>query len=117
MREQRIRRKRMPVRPSLSKKMGNTLLTSQGMSTLKIVIIYSILGMILNWVVPHLLLHLYPVMPKEEAQYLGTLGAIIITGFLLIVSLINGIVKGNRSRKEDSEAQPTNTALFERKDR
>ncbi|MCY4403167.1 MAG: hypothetical protein OXD54_11370 [Candidatus Poribacteria bacterium] len=115
MRNRRIRSRRLGTRPSLGKRMGNTLSTSQGMSTLKIVIIYSILGMILNWVLPLILIQLYPEMLIEDAQYLGTLGAIIITGFFLIVSLIKGIILRSRSQHEKSDAQYTNTSLFNQK--
>ncbi|MYF99104.1 hypothetical protein F4212_08200 [Candidatus Poribacteria bacterium] len=111
-REQRIRNSRLSTRPSLGKKMGNALSTSQGMSTLKIVLIYSILGMVLNWVLPHILIQLYPEILIDDAQYFGTLGAIIITGFFLIISLIKGIIIRNRTQQNGSDTQPSNTPLF-----
>ncbi len=94
----RNRKRNLLGRQSLSKKMGSTLSTTQGMSTLKIVIIYSILGMVLNWIFPYMLIQLYPEMLMDDAQYFGTLGAIIITGFFLIISLIKGIIKRNRTQ-------------------
>lgn len=116
-REQRIRRRRMRERSSLGKKMGSALSTSQGMSTLKIVIIYSILGMVLNWVLPHILTQIDPEMLKDDSQYFGTLGAIIITGILLVVSLIRGIIQRNKPKQEGSDVLPSNKTLFDPKNR
>ncbi len=109
------RRNRMRHRPSLSKRMGNTLSTTQGMSTLKIVLIYSVLGMVLNWVLPMILTQLYPEMLIDDTQYYGTLGAIVITGFFLIASLLKGLIKRHRSQQETSDTQPSNTQLFDPK--
>ena len=115
-RAQQRRKRGIGVRPSLGKQMRNTLSTSQGMSTLKIVLIYSVLGMILSWVLPIILLNMYPEMSDDDAQYFGMLGAIIITFFFLLVSLLKGLIqRSSRSQQQGSKTQPSNTQLFETK--
>ena len=114
-RGQRSRNRRLRVAPSLGKKMKSTLSTSEGMSTLKIVLMYSVLGMVLNWVLPIILLNLSPEMLKEDSQYFGTLGAILITVLFLTFSLIKGLIQRSRSQKEGSESHPSNTHLFDPK--
>ncbi len=89
--------------------MRTSLSTSQGMSTLKIVIMYSVLGMILNWLLPIVLLKMNPEMFEEDAQYFGTLGAIVITGFFLIVSLLKRLILRSRSHKKQSESRQQDT--------
>lgn len=78
----------------------NSLSTSQGISTLKIVLIYSVLGMILNWLLPIVIQKWNPEMVKEDAHYFGTLGAIIITVFFLIISLLKGLILRSRSQQK-----------------
>jgi hypothetical protein len=86
--------------------------TSQGISILKIVLLYSVLGIVLNWVLPILILEAQPGMLEEDAQYYGVLGAIIITFFFLVVSLIKGIILRHRSQQEHSESHRPNNQLF-----
>ncbi len=43
--------------------------TVQGVSTLKIVLLYSVLGLILNWVLPTLILGVRPQIPKDQAEF------------------------------------------------
>ena len=111
-REQRKRNKRLGVKPGLGKKARNSLSTSQGVSTLKIVIMYSVLGMILNWVFPIVIQNVKPDMLKEDAQYYGTLGAIVITFLFLIVSLLKGLIRRNKARSEGSKTQDMRTQIF-----
>jgi hypothetical protein len=87
-------RSRMDRRRNLT---TTSLGTSQGISILKIVLLYSVLGIVLNWVLPILILEAQPGMLEEDAQYYGVLGAIIITFFFLVVSLIKGIILRHRS--------------------
>ncbi|MDE0634230.1 MAG: hypothetical protein OXI43_00055 [Candidatus Poribacteria bacterium] len=89
--------------------MRTSLGTSQGMSTLKIVLKCSVLGMVLHWLLPTVLLKMNPDMLKEEAQYFGTLGAIVITGFFLIVSLLKGLMLRSRSNQKQSESRHQDT--------
>ena len=100
------------VRSGMSGIVRSSLSTSQGMSTLKIVIMYSILGMVLHWLLPTVILKMNPDMLKEEAQYFGTLGAIVITVFFLIVSLLKGLILRSRSQSKQSKTQGTDTQLF-----
>jgi len=87
----------------------SSLSTSQGMSTLKIVLMYSILGMVLHWLLPTVILKMNPDMLKEDAQYFGTLGAIVITAFFLIVSLLKSLILRSRSRQKQSESRHQDT--------
>lgn len=96
-------------RMGIGRVMRNSLGTSQGMSTLKIVLMYSILGMILHWVLPTVLLKMNPDMLEEDAEYFGTLGAIAVTGFFLIVSLLKGLILRSRSHHKQSESRHEDT--------
>ncbi len=87
----------------------SSLSTSQGMSTLKIVLMYSILGMILHWLLPPVLMKMNPDMLEEDAEYFGTLGAIAVTGFFLIVSLLKGLILRSRSHQKQSESRHQDT--------
>ncbi len=102
-------RSRMDRRRNLT---TTSLGTSQGISILKIVLLYSVLGIVLNWVLPILILEAQPGMLEEDAQYYGVLGAIIITFFFLVVSLIKGIILRHRSQQEHSESHRPNNQLF-----
>ena len=92
---------RLRGRPGLSKIMRNQLSTTQGMSTLKLVLIFSVLGMILNWILPGILRYLNPEMIEDDAEYYGMLGAICITGFFLMMSLLKGLIQRNRSSQQE----------------
>ena len=108
-REQRLRRGRLRDRPRLSKIMRNQLSTTQGMSTLKLVLMFSVLGMILNWILPNILRYLNPEMMEDDAKYYGTLGAICITGCFLLISLLKGLMQRNRaSQQERTATNPSN---------
>lgn len=96
-------------RMGIGRVMRTSLGTSQGMSTLKIVLKCSILGMVLHWLLPSVLLKMNPDMLKEEAQYFGTLGAVVITGFFLIVSLLKGLILRSRSHQKESESRHQDT--------
>ena len=96
------------ARSGMSRMVRTSLSTTQGVSTLKIVLIYSILGMILNWVLPILILNVQPDMVEDDAQYYGTLGAIVITAIFLIFSLVKGIVMRSSAQSEQSKTRDTN---------
>ena len=76
--------------------------TVQGVSTLKIVLMYSVLGLILNWVLPTLILGVRPQIPKEQAEVWGTTIAMVITGVLLVVTLLKDIVLRKPSRPKNN---------------
>lgn len=104
-REQRLKKRSLHEKPSLNKVMRNQLSTTQGMSTLKLVLIYSVLGMVLNWTLPLILRFITPEMLIYDAKYFGTVGAICITGFFLLISLTKGFIQRNRASKPE---QPPN---------
>ena len=89
--------------------------TAQGVSTLKIVLLYSIFGMILNWVLPTLIVGVKPEIPKEQSEFWGTTVAITLTGVLLIATLLKGIILRNTPQRTSSKSQDTNPAMNERK--
>ena len=99
-------------RMGIGRVMRASLSTAQGSSTLKIVLIYSILGMILHWLLPIVIQNVRPDMPEEEAQYYGILGAIIITVFFLVISLLKGLILRQRARSEKSKTQDADTKLL-----
>ncbi len=116
-RKQQLRKGRLRDRPRLSKMMRNQLSTTQGMSTLKLVLMFSVLGMILNWILPGILQYMNPEMMEDDAEYYGTLGAICITGFFLLISLIKGLIQRNRiSQQGQTESQPSSVQQFASKD-
>lgn len=78
-----------------------SLSTVQGASTLKIVLLYSVLGLTLNWVLPTLILGVKPQIPKEQAEVWGTTIAMAITGVLLVVTLLKDIILRKPSRPQD----------------
>ena len=90
----------------------NSLHTSQGVSTFKLVVMYSILGMVLNWILPIVILKWNPEIVKEDSQYFGTLAAIIITVFFLVISLLKGLILSHRSKTDKSKTQDANAQLF-----
>ncbi|MDE0315823.1 MAG: hypothetical protein OXM61_13035 [Candidatus Poribacteria bacterium] len=100
------------ARSGMSEMLRGSLGTAQGTSTLKIVLIYSILGMILHWLLPIVIQNVRPDMPEEDAQYYGILGAIIITVFFLVVSLLKGLIQRHRAQSEKSKTQDANTKLL-----
>ncbi|MDE0480952.1 MAG: hypothetical protein OXI67_00105 [Candidatus Poribacteria bacterium] len=99
-------------RMGIGRVMRTSLGTAQGTSTLKIVLMYSILGMILHWLLPIVIQNVRPNMPEEDAQYYGILGAIVITVFFLVVSLLKGLIVRHRSQSGKSKTQDANTQLF-----
>lgn len=99
-------------RSRMGKIMSNPLGTTQGVSTLKIVLIYSIVGMILNWVLPIVILQFNPEMMKEDAHYYGSFGAIIITGILLIVTLVNQLFRSSKSQSDPTKTHGYNTDIY-----
>lgn len=101
----------MESRNKIKKSLG----TAQGASTLKIVLVYSVLGMILNWVLPTLIVGVRPEIPKDQADYWGTTAAIVITGILLIVSLLKGILLRNTSQTKSSRSQDQNPDVYDRR--
>ncbi|MCG9128332.1 hypothetical protein JT359_12090 [Candidatus Poribacteria bacterium] len=84
----------------MGKGVRKSLSTTQGTSTLKIILIYSMLGMFLNWVLPDLLLWLRPDFEPYDANYYGTIWSIGITGFLLVLSLLKGLILRFKSSKK-----------------
>ncbi len=99
-------------RMGIGRVMRTSLSTAQGSSTLKIVLMYSILGMILHWLLPIVIQNVRPNMAEEDAQYYGILGAIIITVFFLVVSLLKGVILRQRAQSEKSKTQDVNTQLL-----
>lgn len=88
-------------RNTIKKSLG----TVQGTSTLKIVLLYSVLGVILNWVLPTLIIGVRPQLPKDDAEVWGTTIAMVITGVLLVVTLLKDIILRKPSRPHDSHPQ------------
>ena len=78
-----------------------SLSTVQGVSTLKVVLMYSVLGLILNWVLPTLILGVRPQIPKDQADLWGTTIAMVITGVLLVVALLKDIILRKPSKPHD----------------
>lgn len=72
--------------------------TPQGQHTLVTLLICAILGMVLSRVLPLLLLKLRPAMTAAEAQDLGVMLALGISGVVLVVRLL----KPPRKRKGTS---------------
>ncbi|RKU31672.1 hypothetical protein C6497_01250 [Candidatus Poribacteria bacterium] len=90
----------MPISGSgLDKFVRNSLSTTQGTSTLKIILFYSILGMLLNWILPDLILWYRPDFEPYDANYYGTIGSIGITVFLVVLSLIKGLILRNNTKR------------------
>lgn len=96
----RLQGRKDPIAGSgMGKAVRDSLSSTQGTSTLKIILIYSILGMLLNWLLPDLLLWLRPDIEPYTADYYGTLGSVVITGFFLILSLLKGLILRYRSKQ------------------
>ncbi len=81
-----------------------SLSTVQGTSTLKIVLMYSVLGLILNWILPTLITSVQPQIPKDKADLWGTTIAMVITGVLLVVALLKDIILRKPSKTPDKQA-------------
>ena len=111
-REQQLKNRKLRDRPGLSKMMRNQLATTQGMSTLKLVLIFSVLGMVLNWVLPSIVRYMNPEMIEDDAKYYGTLGAICITGFFLLITLLKGFIQRNRASKHADKHKIAIESLF-----
>ena len=92
-------------RNTIKKSLG----TVQGVSTLKIVLIYSVLGLILNWILPTLILGVKPQIPKDQADLWGTTIAMAITGILLVVALLKDIILRKPSQPQDNQLQDSQT--------
>lgn len=93
--------RKIPIAGSgMGKVVRNSLSTTQGTSTLKIILFYSILGMLLNWLLPDVLLWLRPDLEPYDANYYGTIWSIGITGFLLILSLLKGLILRYKSKQD-----------------
>ena len=90
--------------------------TVQGVSTLKIVLVYSVLGLILNWVLPTLILGVRPDIPKDQADMWGTTIAMVITGVLLVVTLVKDIVLRKPPRMRNSRPQDRTPDPHKRKE-
>ncbi len=114
-REQNLRNRRLRDKPSLSKMTRNQLSTTQGMSTLKLVLIFSVLGMILNWILPGIIQKLNPEMMEDDAKYYGMLWTICITGFLLLISLFKQLIQRHRaSQQGQTELKPSNSRQIDK---
>lgn len=85
-----------------NKRKPSAIGTPQGQHTLITLLICAILGMVLSRVLPVLLLKLRPVMTAAEAQELGVLLALGISGVVLVVRLLKPPKKkkGNPSLRE-----------------
>lgn len=99
-------------RNTIKKSLG----TVQGVSTLKIVLLYSLLGLILNWILPTLFLGVRPQIPEDQADFWGTTIAMVITGVLLVVTLLKDIILRNTSRMRNSRPQDRNPTAYDRKE-
>lgn len=93
-----------------------SLSTVQGVSTLKIVLMYSVLGIILNWVLPTLIHGVKPQIPKDKADLWGTTIAMVITAVLLVVALLKNIILRKSSRPQDSKPHDKNPTTHDRKE-
>lgn len=102
------RRSAVEPRGSMGKMLKNPLGTTQGVSTLKIVLLYSIVGMVLGWLLPIIIRTIQPEMQKGEAQYYGMIGAIGITLILLVVSLLKGLILRSRKNREKLDSNRQN---------
>lgn len=81
--------------------------TPQGQHTLVTLLICAILGMVLSRVLPLLLLKLRPAMTAAEAQDLGVMLALGISGVVLVVRLLKPPrkKKGTSLREQFSKEQ------------
>ena len=70
------------------KKRVNPIGTPQGQNTLISLLVCAILGMVLSRVLPVLIEKLQPNMKPEEAEEIGVLVALGISGIVLVVSLL-----------------------------
>ena len=78
----------MQYRQRGKQKRPNPIGTAQGRSTLISLLGCAILGMVLSRVLPFLIEKLRPNMKAEEAEEIGVLIALGISGIVLIVSLL-----------------------------
>ena len=112
-RSRRTKLNKSGPRSGMSKIMHSPFSTTQGMSTLKLVLMFSVLGAILHWFLPMILMQMIPEMMPDDAKYYGTLGAILITGFFLVISLLKGFIQRHRSSQhEKTESESSSTQLF-----
>lgn len=102
------RRSAVEPRGGMGKMLKNPLGTTQGVSTLKLVLLYSIVGMVLGWLLPIIIRTIQPEMQKGEAQYYGMIGAIGITLILLVVSLLKGLILRSRKNREKLDSNRQN---------
>ncbi len=112
IREQRRLRREKIARPGFGKIVKNQLGTKQGVSTLKLILMYSIMGMVLAWLLPIVIQMIQPEMQKDDAQYYGMIGAIAITLLFLVVSLLKGVILRNRTKRETSASNRQNSHTF-----
>ena len=85
----------MQYRPRGKQKKTHAIGTPQGRHTLISLLACAILGMILSRVLPSLIGKLQPHMKADEAEEIGVLIALAISGIVLVISLL-------RPRKEVS---------------
>lgn len=78
----------MLYRQSGKSKKPNPIGTPQGRNTLISLLICAIIGMVLSRILPGLIEKLQPNMRPEEAQEVGVLVALGISGVVLVVSLL-----------------------------
>jgi len=112
IRTSRNRRSVVEPRGGMGKMLQNPLGTTQGVSTLKLVLMYSILGMGLGWLLPIVIQTIQPEMQKDDAQFYGMIGAIVITLLFLVVSLLKSLILRNRTKQKTSESNNKNTQTF-----
>ena len=109
------RRSVVEPRGGMGKMLRNPLGTRQGVSTLKLVLMYSIIGMGLGWLLPIIIRIIQPEMSKDNAQYYGMIGAIVITLLFLVVSLLKGLILRRRTQQENSETKQPNSQFSDTK--
>ncbi len=87
----------MKYRPRGNHKKSRSIGTPQGRHTLISLLICAILGMILSRILPSAMLKLRPMMSAGEAQEVGILIALVISGLTLVVMLLKPtLLKGQK---------------------
>ena len=89
--------------------------TPQGRHTLQALLICTILGMTLNWVIPIIILKVTPDFPPTLAQEIGMFVALGIASLFLVVSLLKGqISKRQQHLQQRSGTQNSGAQLFDK---
>ena len=95
----------MPNKKGGNQKRPNPIGTPQGRNTLVSLLICAILGMVLSRILPALIEKLQPNMKPEDAQEMGVLIALGISGVVLVISLLKPKKSVSPLRKQLLKAQ------------